>query len=122
MQIHKIKHAKTGLYSTGGNYPRWTKVGKIWKNIGHVKTHLRQFINDYDGKINHKDVENWIVESLEVREDVIGKAGAKDFIDEMARQKQEELRQREEDRRMREILKKRTLESLTPEQRKALGY
>jgi hypothetical protein len=30
-----------GLFSTGGYWPRFSKRGKIWRTIGHLKIHLR---------------------------------------------------------------------------------
>jgi len=44
MTIYKIRHADSGLYSTGGTTPKWTKTGKTWNNIGHLKSHLRTYI------------------------------------------------------------------------------
>lgn len=38
--IYKIRRKSDGLFSTGGNCPKFTKVGKTWKAIGHVKNHL----------------------------------------------------------------------------------
>jgi hypothetical protein len=40
--LYKIRDKRTGLYSTGGYSPNWTKKGKTWTNIGHVKNHIRQ--------------------------------------------------------------------------------
>jgi hypothetical protein len=34
-----------GLFSTGGYWPRFSKRGKIWRTIGHLKAHLRYFSN-----------------------------------------------------------------------------
>lgn len=44
MKVYKIRD-ENGLYSTGGMEPDFTKGGKTWSNIGHVKNHLRQFID-----------------------------------------------------------------------------
>ncbi len=35
----KIRNAE-GLYSTGGQRPRWSTHGKLWRTEGHVKMHL----------------------------------------------------------------------------------
>jgi len=57
--VYKIMDTRTGLYSGGGTYPRFSKKGKIWTQIGHVKTHLNQF----------KAVpEHWEVVEIEMRE------------------------------------------------------
>ena len=46
MSTFKIRDRATGLYSTGGSTPRWSKRGKVWTNIGHVKQHLQQLWRD----------------------------------------------------------------------------
>lgn len=46
LKAYKIINETTGLFSTGGLLPRWTKRGKTWSQINHVKAHLRQFISD----------------------------------------------------------------------------
>ena len=43
---YKIRNKKTGLYSTGGHAyedKNFNKVGKTWKNLGHVKSHLGMY-------------------------------------------------------------------------------
>lgn len=47
IKIFKITDTKTGLFSSGGIGPGWSKRGKTWNNIGHVKNHLRQFIGNF---------------------------------------------------------------------------
>ena len=46
--IFKIRHIGTGLFSTGGTEPRWTKRGKTWATLGYVKSHL-SLIDDCRG-------------------------------------------------------------------------
>lgn len=43
----KIRNPRTGLFSKGGYGPKWDKKGKLWKNIGHVKNHLKQVTGDW---------------------------------------------------------------------------
>jgi hypothetical protein len=38
--VYKIRQKSTGLYSSGGTRPTFTKKGKIWRNLGHLKNHL----------------------------------------------------------------------------------
>lgn len=38
--LYKIRHRKTGLFSTGGAYPGWSKKGKSWSSLTYVKSHL----------------------------------------------------------------------------------
>lgn len=40
LKFYRIKNTATGLYSTGGVVPRWNKKGKVWNNIGHIKSHI----------------------------------------------------------------------------------
>ena len=40
MTFYKIRKKGEELYSAGGGSPRWSKRGKTWNNIGHVKNHL----------------------------------------------------------------------------------
>lgn len=32
---------KTGLFSSGGAYPSWSKHGKIWSTLGKMSSHLK---------------------------------------------------------------------------------
>ena len=46
MTVYKIRNKETGLFSKGGTYTGnylWTKNGKPWSNIAHVKNHLNYF-------------------------------------------------------------------------------
>ena len=36
----KIRSTKTGLFSTGGNSPKWSSIGKIWPVRGHLSSHF----------------------------------------------------------------------------------
>lgn len=47
--VFKIRNKETGQFSKGGTYSVWSRTGKAWGNIGHVKNHLNQFI--YNGKL-----------------------------------------------------------------------
>lgn len=49
MTFYKIRHKTTGLFSMGGVEPRFTKRGKTWATMGHVKLHLngvRHYANE----------------------------------------------------------------------------
>lgn len=43
-KVYKIRNKKTGLYSTGGMTPAFTKSGKTWSELAHLKNHLNQGI------------------------------------------------------------------------------
>ena len=38
--MFKIKNIETGLFSSGGTLPTWTKEGKVWNKRGHITSHL----------------------------------------------------------------------------------
>lgn len=73
MKIYKIQRTTDGLFSLGGNAPKFNKNGKIWKKIGDIKSHLNQgiFYNSYNEGFydNYKDcqlIEYEIVEREKV--------------------------------------------------------
>lgn len=39
-EFYKIYDPATGLFSSGGSMPKFSKRGKTWQNIGHVKSHV----------------------------------------------------------------------------------
>ena len=58
--VFKIRDSKTGLFSTGGCEPRWTKTGKSWSTEGQVKSHLNLWSSG--GGYRHDKVpESWEV-------------------------------------------------------------
>lgn len=63
MKLYKIRDLSTGLYSLGGNNPSWNKVGKVWRNIGSLKVHIR-YQEKYYGWVNPM----WEVVELDVVE------------------------------------------------------
>ena len=40
MTCYKIQDRETGLFSTGGAYPRFNKRGKLWSHKGAISSHL----------------------------------------------------------------------------------
>lgn len=38
MKFWKVRHKETGLFSTGGMNPRFTKTGKTWQHIVEYST------------------------------------------------------------------------------------
>lgn len=65
-KIYKIRNKETGKFSKGGSssYNIWTKEGKSWSSLGHLKNHLHLFI-DYKGDIS-KDYPYQNAEVIEV--------------------------------------------------------
>lgn len=45
-KVYKIRNPD-GLFSTGGSYPRFTKVGKSWTKLAYVDSHLRGLGSGY---------------------------------------------------------------------------
>ena len=38
--VYKIRNKTTGLFSTGGAWPNWSKKGKLWTGLGPLANHL----------------------------------------------------------------------------------
>lgn len=100
MNVYRIKNIKTEQYSSGGCCPKWKKVGKIWKNIGHLKNHLNMFeyelgfkeIPSYFDKMNMKipitiyhNLDDWEIIEYALTEvyDTCFVWSSKQFIDKM---------------------------------------
>ena len=43
--MYKIYNPEKDLYSAGGSPIRWSKEGRIWKKISHIKNHIRGVVN-----------------------------------------------------------------------------
>lgn len=50
MKFYKIYNVDTGLYSTGGYYPQFEKIGKRWTNKTGVSNHIRLAEHSYKNK------------------------------------------------------------------------
>lgn len=83
MKVYKIKDTATGLYSTGGCEPKWTKNGKTWSTKGYVKSSLSQFIDDnwYTRKYENRIPETWVVVTID-SENGISEEKARSLFDE----------------------------------------
>jgi len=116
MNIFKIRDTATGLFSMGGSCPRWSKKGKTWTNIGHIKTHIRgldkRFIKNFD---------NWEVIEYELVETSVGTVSVQSIIDEIARRKQEDELAYQRAVAERNALKARAISKLTKEEWAVLG-
>jgi len=60
LKIYKIRN-KEGFFSNGGSNPSFTKQGKSWSNIGHIKSHLGY--NSPEKEEFYKDCEVVVFES-----------------------------------------------------------
>jgi hypothetical protein len=43
VEMYRIKDTKSGLYSSGGMVPKFTRYGKVWKRRSDIVSHLRSF-------------------------------------------------------------------------------
>lgn len=63
MKVYKIRDKNTGLFSTGGVSPKWTKTGKTWSCEGHLKSHLtllKEYAKyQYDIRYNYGSKRTW---------------------------------------------------------------
>jgi len=70
MKVYKIRDKKTGLFSTGGQNPKWTRNGKAWSSEGSLKSHLTQHVQGvYDYNLRSyrtvKVPKNWEIVEYE---------------------------------------------------------
>lgn len=77
MKVYKIRNKETGLFSTGGLHPTWSKTGKVWQRIGHVHLHINQLVNEKTIPGAYKNAE--IVEA-EITEILTHVEDAKDWL------------------------------------------
>lgn len=47
VKIFRIRRKTDGLYSTGGQNPKFTKKGKIWQGLGPLKNHLNLLLQEH---------------------------------------------------------------------------
>lgn len=94
MLIYRLKSNKTGLFSKGGSTPSFSKTGKIWKNIGHLKNHINQLGRHGRQIYQDKDV---VLITSEVVETEIDVTSFDDLLADSVKRKE----QKEADRRSR---------------------
>ncbi|MEK3917198.1 hypothetical protein [Paenibacillus sp. FSL H7-0331] len=83
-KVYKIRNKETGLFSKGGTDNIWTKEGKSWSNIGHLKHHLNQLAKYY-----LKDKNPYInAEIVEVNYDMCHKVDVNEMFNEIANNKE----------------------------------
>ena len=59
---YKIRNKDTGLFSTGGAWPKFTKNGKVWQRERDLKRHFHQV---YEVSVKYKDCEVVIYDVVE---------------------------------------------------------
>lgn len=67
-KLYKIRNKETGEFSKGETDSRhiWTKGGKTWTNIGHMKNHIHQFLHYYDKNFDSYPYKNAEIVEVEV--------------------------------------------------------
>lgn len=81
-KLWKIRNKETGEFSKGGHNREpyiWTKGGKTWSNIGHIKNHLRVFMHGDELRKDYPYHNAEIVE-IEVDYNECGSVDVEDFI------------------------------------------
>jgi hypothetical protein len=48
MKIYKIRQKSTGLFSKGGNPPKFDKIGKTWTSFKNIKLHFMMISASYN--------------------------------------------------------------------------
>jgi hypothetical protein len=115
MKIFKIRDTATGLFSMGGHSPRWTKKGKAWTNIGHVKNH----INNLSRHVI-KNVDHWEVVEYELVETTVGSVSVQTIVEENLRKEREKELEQQQRLANQQALKARAISKLSKEEREAL--
>ncbi len=84
-KVYKIRDKTTGLFSRGGSrsYNLWTKEGKSWTNIGHVKNHMSQFIRSQSEKVKDYPYENAEILEVVINYEMCFKSDANDLFTEI---------------------------------------
>lgn len=85
MIMYKIRNRETGLYSTGGMKPNWSKDGKTWGK-GHVGSHLRQFIGHGFRDADIDFYANAEIVQIEVKEEELKTHDVLDYLEEKNQQ------------------------------------
>lgn len=64
--VFKIRSKTTGMFSTGGHNPGWSKKGKMWNMRGHVSNHLSGLYRT--GRETYRDNDAEVIECV-IREE-----------------------------------------------------
>lgn len=107
-QFYKITDPETGLFSTGGSDPKWTKKGKIWRTLGALKNHLNivqmeRWVGPWSGQRRREQFnpyEGCQVVLCEVRE--VSRYDVQVHLDEKAQREADRKAKEEADRKARQ--------------------
>ncbi|MNH66463.1 hypothetical protein D3C73_184940 [compost metagenome] len=86
-KVFKIRNKETGLFSKGGTntYNLWSKEGKSWSNIGHLKNHLNQFLNRW---CKENPYENAEIVEVEINYDTCMRVDVNELFNELKQNKE----------------------------------
>ena len=65
MKFYKILDTYTGLYSSGGVEPKWTRLGKTWPTRGQVVTSLKVYCDGTFRSGKRFPPDSWVVQEFE---------------------------------------------------------
>ena len=85
--VYKIRRAD-GMFSMGGSDPKFNKTGKIWKQRGHLTSHLT-CVADHGWK-GSKPYDDCQVVTYELTETAVGAISIKGYLMERAAKKAQE--------------------------------
>ena len=97
--VYKIRRKTDGLFSVGGSTPDFNKVGKIWKQKGHLTSHLSQLwggTGSYNNQHVYQDCE---IVPYELTETQVGPGFTIfEYLDERKRKQEQEDAERKKRR------------------------
>lgn len=98
--VFKIRSKTTGMFSTGGQSPGWSKKGKTWNMRGHISTHLAGL--DATGRAEYRKHDAEVVECV-IREENVATVSVADWLADVECRKadKEAARKNAHDERMR---------------------
>lgn len=82
--VFKIRSKTTGMFSTGGQSPGWSKKGKTWNMRGHVSTHLSGLYRT--GRETYRANDAEVVECV-IREENVATVPVAEWIADVERRK-----------------------------------
>lgn len=83
-KVYKIRNGK-GLWSSGGSYPSFSKRGKTWDSLGHLKNHLSNYTASRYGYSGNQVPDDWEIVEVQIKYDECSRIKAKDAVAQMQR-------------------------------------
>lgn len=90
---YMIKNKKTGLFSSGGSYPKWGEKGKMWKQRNHATAHISQFVT---AKHRFKEYENAELVEFVVNPVEVSRMSIPDIMEQRQKRLQEQAKKVED--------------------------